>query len=182
MPAKTPMQYLTAGIALPPLVAANGIAASTTANGTSIALANVRGRFITFALAAAASTGGIVGTHTCVVQTSIDNGSTFATAKQFDGTTDLGFLTADVSSGGALETNGFLIGTIDRERLKHATELTSATPTPITHVRLVWTSASASTAQVSAIWIGSHAPENAYSGDEGIYNADKLLALQHRST
>lgn len=175
---KTPLQHHSSGVAIKPLVAENGIAASTTHNGETIALNGAR--FITFCLVGAAATGGIVGTHTCEVHGSVD-GTNFEALESNDGTTNLAFTAADVSSGGKLETQGFLNGTVDMTRVDGHSTLGDSKPW--THVRLVWVSASASTASVAASYFTSESPEaGGLNADTDAANRfDDLLSKQHKS-
>ena len=109
MPAKTPMEYMVMGAAMLPLVAANGIAASTANSGVSINIKTIGWpRFITFLLLGAAATGGIVGTGACKVQVAADNGagapSTWHDMLQHDGTSVVAWAAAIVHDRKAVES------------------------------------------------------------------------------
>lgn len=171
----TPMQHMFCGAAFKPLVAANGVADGATANGEWIPLTSLGGsRFLTFIIIAAAATGGIVNTGgTLKVQSSID-GSNGVVLKEQNGSTDLAFTASKLVSGAGLETNGFLIGTLDLIRMKHNQD-PDALPT---HVRLVF-APTGGTAQIAAAFVATHPVAHAALAGSNIYNDDDLLSKQH---
>lgn len=175
MGALTPMQHMSCGVAFKPLVAANGVADGATSNGEWIPLASLGGaRFLTFIICAAAAAGGIVATGgTLKIQTSVD-GSNGVNLKAQDGATDLAFTASKLVSGGDLETNGFLIGTLDLIRMKHNQD-PDAIPT---HVRLVF-APTGGTAQIAAAFVATHPVAHAALAGTTIYNTDDLLSKQH---
>lgn len=88
------------------------IAAAGTANGVTILEPWRIGRQLSFLLTAGAM--GASSSLTCTVQgLRRDDGTTWEAVKESDGTTNLAFTPTDLDDAGALETQGYLLGTMD---------------------------------------------------------------------
>jgi len=88
------------------------IAAAATAAGVTISEPWRLGRQLSFILCAGAM--GSSSSLTCTVQgLRRDDGTTWEALKESDGSTNLAFTATDLDDAGQLETDGYLLGTID---------------------------------------------------------------------